>query len=144
MSIKKTKIIHRGDDEAMNDLVATEEIIKPQTTKITEGRLAIDVYETVTKLVIVAPIAGIEISDLEVLIENDVLTIKGNRNHIHKEIKSEHYLCQECFWGNFSRSIILPPNLDTDDMKASFKRGVLNVEISKKDDQTSKTIRISN
>ncbi|PIZ73129.1 heat-shock protein, partial [Candidatus Peregrinibacteria bacterium CG_4_10_14_0_2_um_filter_41_8] len=61
-----------------------------------------------------------------------------------KEIKSEHYLCQECFWGNFSRSIILPPNLDTDDMKASFKRGVLNIEISKKDDQSSKTIRISN
>lgn len=139
---RKTKITQRGDDERANDLVATEEIVAPTASDGSmEGKLAVDVYQTTTHLIIIAPIAGVEISDLEVLVEDDILTIRGDRHHITRHINEDDYLSQECFWGTFSRSIILPPNLDSDSVGASFKRGVLKIEIPKKS-HNSKSIHI--
>lgn len=107
----------------------------------TEGQLALDVYQTKEKIVILAPIAGVKLDDMTVSVTDDVLTIKGKRN-LEKEIPDEDYLTQECFWGDFSRSIVLPASVNTAKIAAKFKDGVLTIEIPKIEKVKEKVIRI--
>ena len=89
-----------------------------------EGELAIDVYETADYIHILAPVAGVKIEDVELSITEDVLQIRGKRS-LGKEVPPQNYLIRECFWGNFSRSIILPPDADPVNISATFKNAVL-------------------
>lgn len=106
-----------------------------------EGQLALDVYQTKTHIVVLAPIAGVKLEDMEVEVSDDVLTIKGHRQY-ENTVEQEHYFTQECFWGDFSRSIVLPASVDTNKIGASFDDGVLKIEIPKIEKVRSKTIRI--
>ncbi|OGF30815.1 hypothetical protein A2533_00775 [Candidatus Falkowbacteria bacterium RIFOXYD2_FULL_35_9] len=95
-----------------------------------EGQLALDVYEKDEQIVIVATMAGANLDDLEVLLEGDVLTIKGERKN--EETKSEcDYFYKECYWGKFSRSIILPTEVNADDIDAKYKNGILIIKLKK-------------
>src|SRR5438874_1111207 len=76
----------------------------------TEGQLAVDVYQTSTEIIILAPIAGVKLSDLNVSITEDVLSIKGKRC-LEFDVPEQDYLTQECFWGDFSRAIVLPASV---------------------------------
>ncbi|MBD3156226.1 Hsp20 family protein [Candidatus Peregrinibacteria bacterium] len=106
-----------------------------------DGQLALDVYQTDTHIVILAPIAGVKVDDMSVEVSDDVLTIKGHREQ-KEEIAEEHYFTQECFWGDFSRSIVLPASVDTGKISADFKDGVLTITIPKVEKVKSKVIRI--
>ena len=106
-----------------------------------EGQLAMDVYQTNSHIVILAPIAGVKIEDMSVEVSDDVLTIKGHR-HLEKSVEEENYFTQECFWGDFSRSIVLPASVDTNKISADFKDGVLEIKIPKVEKVRSKVIRI--
>lgn len=106
-----------------------------------EGQLAMDVYQTDSHIVILAPIAGVKIEDMSVEVTDDVLTIRGHRHHEHS-VEEENYFTQECFWGDFSRSIVLPASVDTNKISADFKDGVLKIEIPKIEKVRSKVIRI--
>lgn len=106
-----------------------------------EGQLALDVYQTKSHIVILAPIAGVKIEDMEVEVTDDVLTIKGHRK-LENTVEEENYFTQECFWGDFSRSIVLPASVDTNKISADFKDGVLKIEIPKIEKARSKVIRI--
>lgn len=106
-----------------------------------EGQLALDVYQTKNKIVILAPIAGVKLDDMSVTVADDVLTIKGKRN-LETTVLEEDYLTQECFWGDFSRSIVLPASVDTGKISAKFKDGVLTIEIPKIEKVKQKVIRI--
>lgn len=106
-----------------------------------EGQLALDVYQTSTHIVVLAPIAGVKLEDMSVEVSDDVLTIQGNRQY-SKTVEQENYFTQECFWGDFSRSIVLPASVDTNKISASFDDGVLKIEIPKIEKIRSKTIRI--
>jgi len=105
------------------------------------GQLTLDIYQTDTHLVIVAPIAGVKINDIDVSVTEDVLTIKGKRQH-ELTIATEDYFTQECFWGDFSRSVVLPASVDASKISASFKDSILKVTIPKTDRVQSKVIRI--
>lgn len=108
-----------------------------------QGQLALDVYQTKDHIVIVAPIAGIKLDDMTVSVTDDVLTIKGTRQYEEKvEIPEENFFTQECFWGEFSRSIVLPASVDTNKIAASFNDGVLKITIPKIEKVRSKVIRI--
>ena len=72
-----------------------------------EGQLALDVFQTEKELVVKAPIAGVKLQDLNITVNNEVLTISGARM-VTEDITDEDYFTQECYWGPFSRSIILP------------------------------------
>ena len=72
-----------------------------------EGQLTIDVYQTPNEIVIKSTIAGVKPEDIDISMTNDMITIKGNRKK-DEEAKEEDYYYQECYWGPFSRSIILP------------------------------------
>ncbi len=106
-----------------------------------EGQLALDVYQTSNEIVIVAPIAGVKMNDISVTVTEDVLTIKGKR-YLEFNIPDEDYLTQECFWGDFSRSIVLPSSADTSKINASMKDAVLKISIPRTERTKTRLIRI--
>ncbi len=95
-----------------------------------EGQLAVDVYQTKDSVVIKAPIAGVRPEDIDVAISEDVVTIRGDRKD-ERAVEKEHYYVQECFWGSFSRSVILPTSTVAEKAQATLKDGVLTLEIPK-------------
>lgn len=106
-----------------------------------EGQLALDVYQTDKNIVILAPVAGVKLEDMSVEVRDDVLTIKGHRQYEDK-VSEENYFTQECFWGDFTRSIVLPASVDSNKISASFKDGVLKIEIPKIEKARNKVIKI--
>lgn len=95
-----------------------------------EGQLSIDVYQTPNDLIIQSTIAGVKPDDIDISINNDMLTIRGKRE-AQKKIKNEDYLYRECYWGSFSRSIILPIEVEADKIEATLENGVLTVVLPK-------------
>lgn len=95
-----------------------------------EGQLSVDVYQTPDTIVIKSTIAGVKPEDVDVSIENDMLTIRGQRK-FEEDVAEEDYFYQECYWGGFSRSIILPVEVVTDKIDAALKDGVLTVILPK-------------
>jgi len=94
-----------------------------------EGELAIDVYQTETDLVIQSAIAGVKPEDLEISIERDILTVKGSREK--PLVEEGDYFTQECYWGPFSREVILPVEVDPNRAEATMKDGILTVRLPK-------------
>ena len=94
-----------------------------------EGQLTIDVYQTESDLVIQSAIAGVMPENLEIVLEKDILTIKGIREKPFNE--EGDYFSQECYWGPFSREIILPAEVDPNQATAKMKEGVLTIRIPK-------------
>jgi HSP20 family protein len=115
--------------------------IAPSQEENIEGQLALDVYQTPTEIVITAPIAGVKMADINVTVTEDVLTIKGKRC-LEFNIPDEDYLTQECFWGDFSRSIVLPSSADTTKINASMKDAVLKITIPRTERTKTRLIRI--
>jgi HSP20 family protein len=95
-----------------------------------EGQLSIDVYQTPSDIIIKSTIAGVKPEDIDISINNDMLTIRGHRN-MDTSIKEENYLYRECYWGSFSRSIILPVEVEGDKIEAELENGVLTVTLPK-------------
>ena len=107
-----------------------------------EGQLAIDVYQTKDTLVIEAPIAGvISAENLDVSITNESVTIRGKRER-EARVKEDDYFYQECYWGRFSRSIILPQEIDPEKAEATIKNGILTIKLPKLQRQKSKKLRV--
>lgn len=107
----------------------------------TEGQLTIDVYQTTDEIIIKSTIAGINPEDLDITVTNDMVTIKGRRQR-DEEIKTEDYFYQECYWGAFSRSIILPTDIDADKVEASMKNGILTIRLPKIEKTKTKKIKV--
>ncbi len=106
-----------------------------------EGQLAIDVYQTDDDIILKAPIAGVQPEDLEVAVTDDTVTVKGQRQDDQAQSR-DNYFCQECYWGSFSRSYILPVAVDADKTEASLKNGVLTVRIPKLEKSRARTITV--
>jgi HSP20 family protein len=105
-----------------------------------EGQLTIDVFQTPKHIVIVSTIAGVDPQAIDVSIDNDMVTVKGERKN-EIEVNEEDYYYQECYWGSFSRSVILPVDVLADKAEASLKNGILTVKLPKA--KTSKTKKIN-
>lgn len=95
-----------------------------------EGQLTLDVYQDEDNVIVKSTIAGVRPEDLEISINNEMLTIKGSR-HKDFEVKEDDYFHQECYWGSFSRSVILPLEVETDKIDASLKDGILTIKLPK-------------
>lgn len=105
------------------------------------GQLAVDVYETKEKLIVKGRVAGVNKSDLDVSISDNTLTIRGTLN-AGNEDGVENYFLQECYWGEFSRSIVLPVPVKEDEIEAVLKDGVLTVGFAKVKQDTVKKIQV--
>ena len=107
-----------------------------------EGELAIDFYQTPTHFIIESTIAGVEPENIDVNITPESVTIKGKREKFTNKTKSDDYLVQECYWGRFSRSVILPQEVDPDKSQATIKNGVLKVSLPKASKEKTKKIKV--
>jgi HSP20 family protein len=106
-----------------------------------EGQLTIDVYQTDNDIVIKSTIAGVKPEDLDVSINSDMVTIRGERKN-EEEVPEENYYYQECYWGAFSRSVILPVDVISEKSEASMKNGILTVRLPKADVTRTKKIQV--
>jgi len=95
-----------------------------------EGQLSVDVFQTEDKIIVKSTIAGVKPEDLEIYIHDDLLTIRGRREGEFGESQGD-YLYKECYWGGFSRSIILPTDVQVDKVQANLKNGVLTIILPK-------------
>ena len=107
-----------------------------------EGQLTIDVYQTPEEMVIKSTIAGVKSEDLDITIATDMVTIQGARKK-DENVSPEDYYYQELYWGPFSRSVILPQEVDTEGAKAAMKDGVLTIRLPKFERGKTKKLRIN-
>ncbi|HPD98957.1 MAG TPA: Hsp20/alpha crystallin family protein [Candidatus Saccharibacteria bacterium] len=105
------------------------------------GQLAVDVYETKEKLVVKARTAGVNKNDLDVSIADNTLSIRGTLSAGGEE-DVENYHLQECYWGEFSRSLVLPVPVKEDEIEAVLKDGVLTISFTKVQQDTVKKIQV--
>lgn len=105
------------------------------------GQLAVDVYETKEKLVVKARTAGVNKNDLDVSIADNTLSIRGTLSAGGEE-DVENYHLQECYWGEFSRSLVLPVPVKEDEIEAVLKDGVLTISFTKVKQDSVKKIQI--
>ncbi len=129
---------HEPDEEPAPP--APEAVAKPKKSKQTHGHIALDIYEEDGCTIIRAPIAGVRLSDLDIEIDEKVVTIRGSRRAA--DIEDEHYYLRECFWGEFSRSVTLPFVVDPKKVKATFSKDcVLKITIPR--EEKVKIVRIN-
>lgn len=95
-----------------------------------EGQLSVDVLETAKELIVRSAIAGVRSEDLDITLSEDTLTIRGER-HPEQDHQTGELVVQECHWGAFSRSIILPSSVDQEHVNATLKRGILTIRLKK-------------
>lgn len=110
-----------------------------QQEKREEGELVIDSFETDSEFCVQSPIAGVSVKDLDISIEQEMLIIKGERRCPENK-KDKKYFHQECYWGKFSRKIMLPKDVDPQTIKVSLEKGILIIKISIKPNQNQKDI----
>ncbi len=106
-----------------------------------EGQLTIDVYQTDEDIIIKSTIAGVTPEDIDITIDNDMVIIKGERKNC-TTAREEDYYYQECYWGSFSRSVILPCDIEADKIQAELKNGILTVTLPKAHKSKSKKISV--
>ena len=105
------------------------------------GQLAVDVYETEDKLVVKARTAGVNKEELDVSISDGILTVSGTLSS-GDETDATNWHIQECYWGEFSRTLALPVNVKEDEVEAVLKDGVLTIKFSKVRQEAAKKIQI--
>ncbi|MBI2013375.1 MAG: Hsp20/alpha crystallin family protein [Candidatus Colwellbacteria bacterium] len=106
-----------------------------------EGQLAVDVYQTPNEIIIESTIAGVKPDDIEVDVTGESVTIRGER-HQEDTIDESDYFYRECFWGRFSRSIILPQEVDPEKAHSTLKNGVLTIKLPKIYRGSSRKIKV--
>ncbi len=106
-----------------------------------EGELTIDLYETEDEIVIRSAVAGVKAEDLDITFEDDMVIIRGKREEECQE-ENKNFFFQECYWGYFSREVILPKEVDSSRAKATIKEGVLVIRIPKMENEGKKKIAV--
>jgi HSP20 family protein len=116
----------------------------PWRWPLERGRLAgpaIDMFERKGEIVLRADLPGLAEKDVEVSVQDGMLTIRGERKEEREEKEEDYYYCERSA-GAFTRSVSLPPGVDADKIKATFKNGVLEVHVPKSKESAAKTIEI--
>lgn len=96
-----------------------------------DGQLSVDVFQTTEDIIITSTVAGVKAGDIDIDMNGDMITIRGVRRHPFDNIQEDDYFIKECYWGGFSRSIILPVDIQHDMVEAKLDHGVLIVRLPK-------------
>jgi len=131
--------------EPMKISVEKEPLPEPSENEIdddeTEGQLTIDVYQDGDDIVVQSTVAGVDPDDLDIHISSESVTVKGEREKSQK-IEDKDYFYQECFWGKFSRSVILPVEVDAEKSTATVANGVLTIRMPRLNRQKTKKVKV--
>lgn len=122
---------------ARKEEAVTEEWLEEEE----EGQLAIDAYQDDDSVIVKAPIAGVNVEDLEIQITDEVVTVKGTRRN-DTEAARENYFVQECYWGSFMRSYILPVPVDAARADANLRNGILTIKIPKQEKTKTRVLKV--
>jgi HSP20 family protein len=128
--------------EQMNRLFETTFPTRPDESALTSWAPAVDIYETENELVLKADLPDINEKDLDVRVENNMLTIRGERK-FEQKVKEENCLRIERSYGAFNRSFSLPNTVNAEAIKAEYKDGVLTVELPKRAESKPKQVKIN-
>ena len=139
--IKKTFLAKIAQGKEEKKLESNRQGFTLQNLSAQEGQLAVDVYQTDSELVIQSTIAGVKTENLDISIEADTVLIRGNRNE-PPEQGEKNYFYQECYWGPFSRQIILPEETDPSRAEAVMKEGILTIRIPKIEREKKRKITV--
>ena len=139
----KMRDVHKGKDSEMesdDEVQGSGNWIEEEE----EGQLSVDVYQTADQIILKAVVAGVKPDHLDVAITRDMVTIKGKREE-QKEVTEENYFYKELYWGSFSRTILLPQEVEVDGAEANEKHGVLIIKLPKidKDRETKLKVKAS-
>ncbi|MDD3101670.1 MAG: Hsp20/alpha crystallin family protein [Patescibacteria group bacterium] len=99
-----------------------------------QGQLVVDIFERDNNIIVESTIAGINKEDIDITVESDLIVIRGERRQ-ETEDETKNYYLQECFWGKFSRTLVLPYPVKSDKVKANLKNGILTVILPKTEDK---------
>ncbi len=108
-----------------------------------EGQLAVDMFQTANEIIIQAVVAGVKQDEIDISITQDMVTIQGRRQR-QRETSGDDYYYQELYWGGFSRSVLLPQEVDSDTSEASLKNGLLTIKLPKIDKNRIQKLRVKN
>ncbi len=106
-----------------------------------EGQLTVDVYQTPSEIVVQTMVAGVRPEDLNISITRDMITIKGKREE-NRAISADNYFTKELYWGSFSRTILLPQEIEPEEAEAIEKHGLLIIKLPKIDKEKKMNLRI--
>ena len=98
-------------------------------------------YQTKDNVIIKSTIAGVRPEDIDITVANDMVTIKGARRK-DESVPQDDYFYQECYWGNFSRSVIIPVDIESEEIEADLKDGILTVIIPKAAKAKTKKVKV--
>ncbi len=106
-----------------------------------EGQLTVDMYQSPTEIIIKSMVAGVKPEDLDIAITRDMVTIKGKRE-AERFVKDEDYYHQELYWGSFSRTIMLPAEIEVEEADAIEKHGLLIIRLPKIDKNRQTRLKV--
>ena len=139
-ALEEREVSQTASDNVIDDSVGEDSIEESDE----EGQLIVDVYNTPDEIVIKAIVAGVKPDNLDISITRDMVTIRGKREE-KREIREEDYFYQELYWGAFSRTILLPQEVEVEHAMANEKHGLLTIRLPKidKEKQTKLKVRSS-
>lgn len=140
----ETEVPVQGGDDAEPEPVAVGNAVSAKDEEWMndyEGALNIDMYQTKDNVIIKSTIAGVRPDDIDITVANDMVTIKGSRSREEKIVQDD-YFYQECYWGSFSRSVIVPIDIDSEQIEADLKDGILTVIIPKAAKAKTKKVKV--
>jgi HSP20 family protein len=105
------------------------------------GELTVDVYQTPEDIVVESAIAGVKPDDIDIQVTADSISIKGSRGRA-REVSDDNYLCQECYWGKFTRTVIFPQEIDPEGAAVAFKNGILTVRLPKVNKKKTRNLKV--
>jgi HSP20 family protein len=106
-----------------------------------EGELSLDVYQTPTHVIVKTMIPGVKKEDIEISASRDMLTIRGTRED-ESEVSDQDYFHKELYWGSFSRSVVLPHEVDIERAEAMENQGLLTIRLPKVDKDRQTKLRV--
>ncbi|MFA5933640.1 MAG: Hsp20/alpha crystallin family protein [Candidatus Paceibacterota bacterium] len=106
-----------------------------------EAQLTVDIYQTPTEIVVQSMVAGVRPEDIQIQITRDIVTIRGKRE-ANRTITDENYFSKELYWGAFSRTIMLPQEVEPDQAEAVEKHGLLIIRIPKIDKSRQSNLKV--
>jgi HSP20 family molecular chaperone IbpA len=131
------------DDRDLEETITTdEEIITDEIEQEDDCELAIDMFQNSTEIVIQTMVAGVKPDDLDIAITRDMVTIKGRRTNSYDDDIENDFFHKELYWGTFSRTIILPSEIDIEEALAGEKHGLLTITLPKIDKNKHSKLKV--
>lgn len=139
---KLTGTINVSGEDFDGDIAEQEEKVEGwMEEENEEGQLTIDVHQTGDDIIVQTMVAGVRPEDLDISITRDMVTIKGKREKF-SGVSEEDYFYKELYWGSFSRTVLLPQEIDPEEAEAAEKNGLLTLRLPKIDKDKKRNLRV--